>query len=84
MSLKNILDCFQQGRTEARLWYDDNAPLTDSEIEISTTPELVSFYAGILSRPKAVYQIAKFFVGGQALGGQGISKEEIEEDLKEK
>ncbi len=81
MSLKNILDSFQQGRNEARIWYDDNAPLVNTVKNLSSYSklELVSLAAGYLSRPKAVYEIAKFFISGQWKGGQGISEEELNE-----
>lgn len=81
MSLKNILDSFQQGRNEARIWFDDDAPL-EKPIPLPSYAELISYCAGYLSQPKAVYEIAKFFISGQWKGGQGISQEEIEEDLK--
>ncbi|MDP3698618.1 MAG: hypothetical protein Q8R47_03450 [Nanoarchaeota archaeon] len=81
MSLQKIISSFQQGRKEARILYDDNAPVVTPERELSSysRTELVSYYAGLLSRPKAVYEIAKFFVSGQASGGQGISPEELDD-----
>ena len=77
MSLKNILDSFQQGRNEARIWYDDNASIHEPRKLSYSRLEFASFAAGYLSRPKAVYEIAKFFISGQWKGGQGISKEEF-------
>lgn len=80
MSLKNILDSFQQGRNEARIWFDDGAPL-EEPVPLSSYSklELISYGAGYLSQPKAVYEIAKFFISGQWKGGQGISQEELDE-----
>ncbi len=80
MSLKNIIDSFQYGRREARIWYDDDATLEINERKLSYSKlGLVSYVAGYLSRPKAVYEIAKFFISGQYLGGQAISQEELDD-----
>lgn len=81
MSLKNIVDRFQQGRREVRILYDDDAPLEIDEGKLSSYSrlELISYGAGCISRPRAVYEMAKFFISGEYLGGQGISQEELDD-----
>ncbi len=83
MSLKRILDSFQQGRKEAKVWFDDDAPVVRS-MPLPSCLELVSYCAGYLSQPQAVYEIAKFFISGEWKGSQGISEEELKEYDKQK
>lgn len=89
MSLKDILDSFRRGRREAMVLYDYDAYLEAPERKISSYSklELVSYGAGYLSRPMALYEIAKFFISGQYsgqyLGGQGIRQQELGQELEQ-
>ena len=105
MSLKTIIDSFQQGRRDSKEIFNDesnddykpvecprmedlvDADLTaqpnQNQVPLYSPAERTSYVVGFLSHPKAAYEIAKFFISGQYLGGQGISQEEIEEDLKD-
>ena len=98
MSLKNIIDCFQQGRKESNLIFFDNKSLVSLEpllfddlygLKFKDDPfssysraEVVSYSLGVLSRPRAIYEIAKFFISGQYIGVQGTRQEELDDRKK--
>ena len=86
MSLAKIVDSFKEGRKYSKQVFDEYDSTINTEeknIFSYSNVELASYGVGFFCRPKVVYEIAKFFISGQYLGGQGISKEEIEEDLRE-
>jgi len=85
---KEFLDDYKDHVSGEPLRMDDlvdaeNQP-TDNKIPAylrSYSPlEKVAYAIGIFSRPKAVYEMVKLVFSGD---NQGISQEEIEEDLKE-